>query len=116
MPGVVGVPVIWPPALIVRPAGKLLAVNVYGAVPLTAVSVVAVYATFAVPFGRLEVVIASPGVMVIDKFAVLLRCVGFDESVTVKVICVVPAVVGAPEIWPAALIVKPAGRAFEVKV
>ena len=57
----------------------------------------------------------DPAEIVIEKVTESVWGVGVDESVTVIVIpLVVPAVVGVPEITPAELRDRPAGRELEV--
>ena len=110
-----GVPVIWPAALIDSPPGSPLALNVYAGFP-PAAATVALYAAPATPFGSDAVVMVSPALMVMDRFAVAVRCVGLVESVTV--ICAVPllAALGVPVIAPAALIDNPLGRPVALNV
>jgi hypothetical protein len=68
--------------------------------------------------GSGDVVVNVTGLrIVIDRFAVAVRCVGLVESVAVTTATVVPGVVGLPVIAPVAgLIPNPAGRlvAFQV--
>jgi hypothetical protein len=115
-PGPLGVPEITPPALIESPAGKPVAVKVYGAVPPAAATVVAGYATPTIPLGSAVVVIVTVVPIVICRFAVALKW-GLVESVTVIAAVLVPAgPVGVPVIWPAALIESPAGKPVAVNV
>ena len=116
VPAALGVPVITPVALIESPAGKPVAVNVYGAVPPFAPTVGAVYATPTTPAGS-EVVVNPSGVtIVIGRFAVAVEWVGVFESVTVMTAVLVPAALGVPVIRPAVLIESPAGKPVAVKV
>src|SRR5258708_26118432 len=80
--GPVGVPVITPAALIESPAGKPVAVKVYGAVPPLALTVVAVYATPTTPAGSEVVVIASGVTILIGRLAVPGELVGEAECGT----------------------------------
>jgi len=115
--GPVGVPVITPAALIESPAGKPVAVKVYGAVPPLALTVVAVYATPTTPAGSEVVVIASGVTIVIGRLAVAVEWVGVAESVTVMAAVLVAAgPLGVPVIKPAVLIESPAGKPVAVKV
>jgi hypothetical protein len=54
--------------------------------------------------------------MVIDRFAVAVKCVGLVESVAVIAAVTVPGVAGIPVIWPVALMLNPVGRPVAVKV
>src|SRR5260370_18453501 len=74
-PGPLGVPVITPAALIESPAGKPVAVKVYGAVPPVALPVVAVYATPTTPAGSEVVVIASCVTIVIGRVPLFVQWV-----------------------------------------
>jgi hypothetical protein len=115
--GPIGVPVIWPAALIASPAGKPVAVKVMGGVPPVAATVVGVYGTPMIPPGKVVVVIAKPWPITMDIAEVLAVKAGLVESVTVIVGLLVPAgPVGVPEIVPAALIESPAGKPVAVKL
>jgi len=114
-PAAVGVPVTWPAELMESPAGRPVAVKLYGVVPPEAVTV-ALYAVPTVPFGREVVVSTSPvGAIVMVTFPVLV-CAGLLESVTVTDAVNVPAAVGVPVIWPLGLMDSPAGRPVAVKL
>ena len=110
-PAAVGVPVTWPDALIVSPAGKPVALNVSGSplpsvaticsaviamptVPLCAPGFVTTGATFAAAIGQLNVALPVPP----------------RPSFAVTVTEFAPAAVGVPVTWPDALIVSPAGK------
>jgi len=110
VPAVVGVPLITPVLLfIVNPAGKPVADHIYGVVPPVAATV-ALYRTFATPAGREMLVIASLGLIVMERLAIAL-CWGVPASFTVMLAVLVPAVVGVPLITPVLLfIVNPAGK------
>jgi len=102
---VVGVPVIVPfDALIESPAGNPVADQVYRTVPPVA-DTVALYAVPTVPLGRVVVVMVSgAGLMVSDRVAVAVWCVGEVESVTVIVtLTFVRLVTGVPVIAPVEL-------------
>src|SRR5579862_9698997 len=66
VPDAVGVPLMAPLELNVRPAGKapVASVQVYGAVPPVAASVAPTYGVFKTPFGRELVVTVSGAVIV----------------------------------------------------
>ena len=102
-PAAVGVPVIWPAALIASPAGRPVAVKVYGAVPPLAVTVRAVYTAPTNPAGNMMGVMTGGVMMVMDRGALPVRWL---ESVTVMVTVPVPAAVGVPVIWPPVLMPK----------
>ena len=110
-PAVVGVPVIAPlAASMLRPAGRPVADQVYGVVPPVAATV-ALYAAPTTPPGSDVVVMDGGAMMVIDRLAVAVKCVGLVESVTVTATVLAPAVVGVPVMAPEeALIVSPAGN------
>ena len=72
------------------------------------------YAALTNPLGSDNVVIARPGLMVIDRLAVFVKCVPVVESVTVMAAVVVPAVVGLPVIAPPVLMESPAGKPVAV--
>jgi hypothetical protein len=115
VPPAAGVPVICPAALIVRFAGKPVALNVYGAVPPLAVTDV-VYGAPATPLGSDVVLITKAAPMVRGKLAVLVKCVPVVESVTVMTTVLLPAAAGVPVICPAALIVRFAGNPVALNV
>jgi hypothetical protein len=117
VPAAVGFPVMAPvDALIPNPPGRPDAVQVIGSVPPLAATV-ALYAVPTVPPGSDAVVMLTGATMVIDRFAVAVKCVGLVESVAVIDAVVVPAVVGFPVIAPVdALIPNPAGRPVAVQV
>ena len=103
-------------ALRLNPAGRPVAAQVYGVLPPVAASV-RLYATPTTPSGREAVVMASCGVVVNERLAVAVRCVGEVESVTVTDTVLVPAVVGVPVIAPVeALIDRPVGRPVAAQV
>ena len=108
MPAVVGVPVIAPAALRLKPGGGMpvAIAHVYGAVPPAACSVW-LYGVPITPLGRLVVVTVSaePTTMLSPPVAVSALA-----SLTLTVKLEVPAVVGVPVIAPAALRLKPAGK------
>ena len=111
-PAVVGVPLICPEALKVRPAGRVpvLMDQLYCVFPPLAATV-AEYAVFVTPPGKEEVVMCTGvalAVIVIPRVVVAL-CAGELESVTATVNEDVPAVVGVPLTCPALLSVSPAG-------
>ncbi len=110
-PAVVGAPVIAPlEASMLRPAGRPVADHVYGVVPPVAATV-ALYAVPTTPPGNDVVVMDGGAMIVIERLAVAVRCVGLVESVTVTTAVLVPAIVGVPLIAPLeALMVKPAGN------
>jgi hypothetical protein len=96
LPAVVGVPPTVHPVS-VNPAGSVPAVMVqpYGDVP-PVTPIVALYGTFTVPSGKVEVVNESgAGLMTMVSF-LLAFCAGLPESVTVTVIDELPAAVGVP--------------------
>src|SRR5689334_21749036 len=97
-----------PPELIVKPVGKPVAVQVYGAVPPVAANV-AEYELPAGLVGKDAVVIETAGVTFNGSCTVLLWCVVGVESVTVILTFPELAAAGAPEITPPELIVKPVG-------
>jgi hypothetical protein len=117
----VGVPLIVPVELNVRPAGSVPLVNVhaYGAVPPVAASV-AVYAAPTCPFASDVVVTASgdtlAAVIVSVRFTVAFCC-GLPASFAVNVNAVALATaVGVPLIVPVELSVRPAGSVPLVNV
>jgi len=111
----VGDPAITPPVLIVKPAGKPVAAQVYGAVPPAATNV-AEYALPAGLLGKAAVVIETACVMFSGSCTVLLWCVVGVESVTVMLTFPELAAAGVPEITPAELIVKLVGKPVAVQV
>ena len=115
LPAVVGVPLICPELLSVRPAGKLpeLSDQLYGVVPPLAASEDE-YAVFVTPPGNEEVAMCTgAAVIAILRFAVAL-CAAELASLTATVNDDVPAVVGVPLICPALLSVSPAGSEPEL--
>jgi hypothetical protein len=77
----------------------------------------AVYETLTNPPGSEVVVIPSPTLMVMDRFAVAVAWLGLVESVKVMTTgMLAPAAVGVPLITPAVLIASPAGKPVAVKV
>jgi hypothetical protein len=115
-PAVVGVPEMVPARLKVRPAGKAPdeMVQAYGVSPPVAAKVDE-YAVPLVPFGSDEVVIES-GCTEFDTVSasdLVALCLGEDESSSLTVKVDDPVVVGVPEIVPAALRLRPAGKAPE---
>jgi len=116
---VVGVPLITPvPALIVNPAGRPVAVNVYGTAPPLTVCEGAVYAVPTTPFGSgLLVIVTAVGAMaIVSPMVETVKCVGRVESVAVMVTgALTAAAVGVPVITPVVLLIdKPAGRPVAV--
>jgi hypothetical protein len=111
VPAVVGLPVIWPvDVLKSNPAGRLVAAHVIGLVPPVAARV-ALYAVPTTPPGSDAVVIVIGPTMVIDRFAVAVRCVGLVASVAVNITVDVIEALGVPVIWPVAEFKSnPAGR------
>ena len=98
---------IRPAALIVKPAGKPPAVNVYGLNPPVAV-MVALYGVPATASGSVVAVIVNGEAIEIERLA-LVVITGEDESCTCTVNLEVPAAKGVPEIKPALFIMMPAG-------
>ena len=101
--GAVGLPLITPAALRVRPGGKLpVALQVYGGLPPLAVNVTE-YGIETAPLGNEIVVTVTPGVI-----ATVNRCVaccglgllGVSITVTLKLNGLPTAVVGVPLITP----------------
>lgn len=118
-PALVGVPLIVPPLLKLRPAGNAPEVTVqeYGVVPPVAARVNE-YAVPTIPFGTEAVVIVSgnaPELMLIENRLVAF-CIGEEESVTCTVKLDCPALVGVPLIVPFLLKPRPAGNDPEVTV
>ena len=116
VPAVVGVPAIAPPLLIDTPPGKPAAVNVIGAVPVAVT--VKLYATPTVPVagGAALVMVGAVGAPAL--ITMLNACVALGNVPLAAVIVPlnVPAVVGAPAIVPALLIVTPPGKPAAVNV
>ena len=109
-PADVGVPLMTPAALIVRPAGRAVAVQVYGAVPPLAARV-ALYDVPTTPRDNADVVTVTGLRTTREKVLVAVRCVGFVESVAVATTVLVPPTVGVPLITPVDVFnVSPAGR------
>lgn len=118
-PALVGVPLIVPPVLKLRPVGNEPDANVheYGVAPPVAASVDE-YAVPTVPLGKTAVLIASPfcGFTPIEKDACAV-CGGIDESETKTVKLLWPDAVGVPLIAPLVLDNdNPAGNVPEVIV
>jgi hypothetical protein len=113
VPAAVGVPVIWPAALRFNPAGNDPADKdqLYGVVPPLAARV-AEYPLFTCPPGSDEVVMLTGGTTAATAMLRLAVAVlaGALESATRTVNETVPAAVGVPVIWPAALRLNPAGN------
>lgn len=110
-PAAVGVPVITPVALIVKPLGKelpLASEYIYGRIPPVA-ETLALYAAPWTPFGRIAVVIDTAGVTVMERFAVMICGVEL-ESFTCTAKFDRPAADGVPEINPEGINVRPAGK------
>src|SRR4051794_32681814 len=104
-----GVPEITPAADMFTPAGRPLAVQVYGAVPPAAVTE-AEYRLPAGPVGSVAVVIDNAGEMDSVNPCVTDWCVGLVASVTVTFTVPPLAALGVPEMVPlTALIASPAG-------
>jgi hypothetical protein len=118
-PPLVGVPLIVPLWLKVRPAGRDPEANVheYGSVPPEAVSAVE-YAVPTVPLGNELEVIASgdPLALIVMEKALDAFCTGEEESVTCAVKLDWPALVGVPLIVPFVLKLRPAGRVPDANV
>jgi hypothetical protein len=116
---VVGVPLIIPALLKLRPAGNVPATTIheYGVVPPEAVSG-AEYAVPTVPFGNEAVVIISSGAptLMLMESGLLAFCTGVEESVTCTVKADCPALVGVPLIIPALLKLRPAGNVPDATV
>ena len=112
VPTPVGVPEMTPPLLMVRPSGRPVAAQVYGALPPVAVTVsVAGLPTLAC---------CAPGLLAVNgretahvNVAVPVRAVA---SLAVIVTDELPTAVGVPEMTPPLLIVSPAGRPLAVQV
>ena len=109
VPVAVGVPVIAPLALSESPAGKapLARENVYGAVPLEAVTP-PLYATPTMPEGSVVVVIVGGTAAATVTLSVALAAL-FFASVACTTKLVEPATVGVPEMTPVEASVSPAG-------
>jgi hypothetical protein len=118
-PELVGVPLIVPPTLKLRPAGNVpeATVHAYGVVPPEAVSVVE-YAVPTVPPGKEPEVIVSgnPAALMLIESGLVAFCTGKEESVTCTVKFDWPALVGVPLIVPPLLKLRPAGNVPEVTV
>ena len=110
----VGVPLIVPPWLKLRPAGKDpdASVHEYGVVPPEAVSVNE-YAVPTIPFGTEAVVIVSVGALalMLMESGLVATSIGAEESVTCTVKLDWPALVGVPLMVPPLLKLRPAGNA-----
>ena len=108
--GDVGIPVITPALLMLKPVGSPDADQVYGAVPPLAASVT----EYAVPTGCAGspvVVMDGPDLMRMLRLLEIVRWLGDVESVAVMVAVTVPVAVGVPEITPLeGAIESPAGR------
>lgn len=116
-PAAVGVPEMVPPALRLRPAGRLPEATdqVYPGVPPVACTVV-VYVLPTWAFARLEKLIASgEAATAIENEAVWVWA-GELLSVTSTTKVDVPDPVGVPEIAPLELRVRPAGRLPDFKL
>jgi hypothetical protein len=104
-PALVGVPLIVPPLLKLRPAGKVpdAIVHEYGVLPPVAV-IVLEYTVPTVPFGIDAVLITTPfrGFTLTEKAACAV-CGGVDESETCTVKVNWPETVGVPLIIPVVL-------------
>jgi len=118
-PALVGVPLIVPPTLKLRPAGNAPEVTVheYGVVPPVAARVNE-YAVPTIPFGTEAVVIVSVGALalMLMENGLVAFCTGEEESVTCTVKLDWPAPVGVPLIVPFLLKLRPAGNAPDVTV
>jgi hypothetical protein len=116
VPAAVGVPLIAPvEALSVKPGGRPVAPQWYGALPPDPASVAA-YAEFTAPFGSEVVPIASAGAITSGRFFVAVVCDAL-ESLTVTETLLVPAAVGVPLIAPVvAFRVRPAGSPVAIHV
>jgi hypothetical protein len=118
-PAPVGVPLIVPPLLKLRPAGNApdVSVHEYGTVPPIAVSVDE-YAVPTIPPGKEAVVIVSGSTLAITLMenGLVAFCTGAEESVTCTVKSDWPAVVGVPLMVPSLLKLRPAGNAPDVTV
>jgi hypothetical protein len=119
-PVLVGVPLIVPSWLKLRPAGNVpdTTVHEYGVVPPVAVSVVE-YTVPTVPSGNdeLEVIVnGAPAALVLMEKGLIAFCAGEEESVACTVKLDWPALVGVPLIVPPGLKFRPAGNAPEVTV
>jgi hypothetical protein len=113
VPAVVGVPLMTPPELKLKPAGRLpvCRFQLYGVTPPVAASVCE-YAVPTAPLGRLAVVTdRSTGIAMDSAFVAV--SAGACESVTRTVKFDVPAVVGVPDITPPELKDSPAGSVPE---
>ena len=111
VPGAVGVPVMTPAVLRVKPAGNTLPLaseNVYDGTPPVA-EMLALYGFPTTPLCRLVVVICKLLATVIERVLLTVCGVGL-ESFTCTVKFVVPGTVGVPLMTPAVFIVRPAGN------
>ena len=116
VPVAVGVPEIAPVELMLRPAGRPVADQVYGAVPPPA-TIEAEYAAPVKPLGSEAVLIDRPAPIVMESVDVeTLRWLGALESVTVIEGVLAPEAVGVPEIAPEELMLRPAGNPVAVQV
>jgi len=113
-PALVGVPLIVPPLLKVRPAGNAPEVTVheYGVVPPVAARVNE-YAVPTIPFGTEAVVIVSVGALalMLMESGLVATPTGEEESATCTVKLDWPALVGVPLMVPPLLKLSPAGNA-----
>ena len=107
----VGVPLMTPAALRVKPAGSVPEFNCQVSVPMPPVAARGCeYDVLTTPLGSDVVVVVNSETMVRVRVGVVAVCAGEPESVTLKVNGTALAVaVGVPLIRPAALRVKPAG-------
>ncbi len=116
VPAAVGVPLITPAVLIVRPAGRPVAVQVYGDVPPLAASV-ALYDVPTAPGDNDAVVTVTGARMTRESVLVPVSRVGFVESVAVTTTVLVPPPVGVPLITPVDVFnVSPAGSPVAAQV
>jgi hypothetical protein len=118
-PALVGVPLIVPPLLKLRPPGNAPEVTVheYGVAPPVAASANE-YAVPTIPFGTEAVVIVSvgaPALMPMERGLVAFST-GEEESVTCTVKLDWPALVGVPLIVPFLLKPRPEGNAPDVTI
>jgi hypothetical protein len=111
VPETVGVPEIVPVfSPIVRPAGRPVAVQVYGGVPVLVGVKVKLYGRVISPMGNAAVAMPGPG-LIVTEYGGTVVAAAPAASRSVTVMLYVPAVVGVPEIVPeAAPIVRPGGR------
>jgi hypothetical protein len=109
LPAVVGVPEMTPAGLRERPPGKVPENTDHALPPAPPLAAsVCEYAVPAVPFGSEDVatVRAAGAIAILSCFVAVV----FDESLTCTVKLVLPAVLGVPEMTPAGLSERPAGR------